>query len=699
MYSASSIKRVLLPLLLVVFVAGQATAFHPNHSTGPEPHSVNPALPDTSPSPQNETSEAPTNWETTFPMVQSGSIFGMDSTRNGTMYVVGKGVPTNESGATQAFAARLDSRGEIEWFRFFERPGYAWFRDVLLVPGEGLLVVGAHSSQMAYGGGDGWVARLSPSNGSIVWERNDTRGTETAWNTILPGPNSTVILGGLYGFAVGEGQFARVRIHDGSTVWHRRQVNTSVEDGTMSSDGRTAVFATGQEGIGLNATTGAHEWKFDQTDFGDRYLWLSEVIRTQDGYLFGGSFSQATENDTHAFLAETSIEGNVGTVTQPWSDTRVWSSFSIASIPGEPRRVLVSLDAYRGPWVTLFVDSRASAFVYPGFSVYDIEILGPRTHVLAGPGPSVLRTDASPPDAVLDATPTTGTESNTTFTFDASQSLDAAEYRWNLTNEPGFENTSTTPRLEYEFENPGQKVVHVSVVDRDGNVDNDSTAVMVRDVTPPRVSIAPSQTRFISTVGPTVLDVSNSTDNNEIVAYHWDIDDDGAFEARTESPKYRYWFRERGTHSVRVMVVDGWNNTATDTFTFETRPNDVPTGSISPNRTFGRYAHLSVSANDTVGGIKNVTWILPNGSTVSKRSLDYRFEETGNRTVEVVLTDRYGATRRIQVQVQVDSPPTHLRSGDVILLFVFLAFSLGAKLAGLVGIVVGLYILLKRYLW
>ena len=68
----------------------------------------------------------------------------------------------------------------------------------------------------------------------------------------------------------------------------------------------------------------------------------------------------------------------------------------------------------------------------------------------------------------------------------------------------------------------------------------------------------------------TTLDAGTSQVNGSSIArYEWDLDEDGSFEIRTESPSVTHLFAESGPREVTLRITDSRNRSATTTRTVE----------------------------------------------------------------------------------------------------------------------------------
>jgi hypothetical protein len=159
------------------------------------------------------------------------------------------------------------------------------------------------------------------------------------------------------------------------------------------------------------------------------------------------------------------------------------------------------------------------------------------------------------------------------------------------------------------------------------------------------------------TPGRAVLRIDHS-DDGQILLYEWDIDGDGSFEERTESPFVRTSFDSLGTKQVRVRVTDNNHVSVTKELAVTVVEPPEPTITVSPEAPFAgqtvRFEATDEGRNNTE--IESYAWDLPGeaGFDRSGSAFTTAFSEKGFREVTLRVTDTHGlettVTKTVQVQ-------------------------------------------------
>jgi subtilisin len=164
----------------------------------------------------------------------------------------------------------------------------------------------------------------------------------------------------------------------------------------------------------------------------------------------------------------------------------------------------------------------------------------------------------------------------------------------------------------------------------------------------PAISVSPS----IPVAGePFVLSAAESRSDAPIVEYGWDTTGDGETDRVGERIDLQ---KPPGTHPITLRVTDAENASAAvseDVFV-----NDRPRLSVLvPEARAGENATLEATVEDEFGGT-TVSWTLPDGTTATGRTVTHRFPP-GESTVEVTVTDGYGASTAETVTVTARATP------------------------------------------
>jgi PKD repeat protein len=231
------------------------------------------------------------------------------------------------------------------------------------------------------------------------------------------------------------------------------------------------------------------------------------------------------------------------------------------------------------------------------------------------------------------------------FNSSGSDDVDGniVEYRWDFGDESGY----------YYGENPvhtysetGTFLITLRVTDNEGLED---TAITLCSVSP-QLNIEP----VVNMNGPYEGNVEipvrfNSSGTRDpdgtIIGYRWDFDD-GSDPNYGENPSHTY--SEIGNYHVTLQVTDtdGANATATTMCTIFDPTNRAPTADANgPYTGFAGYpvSFRSTGSDDPDGKIIKHEWIFGDGSISEGTNPRHTYQETGNYTVTLRVTDNKGA--------------------------------------------------------
>ncbi len=152
---------------------------------------------------------------------------------------------------------------------------------------------------------------------------------------------------------------------------------------------------------------------------------------------------------------------------------------------------------------------------------------------------------------------------------------------------------------------------------------------------------------------PTDMDDVQFTYNGseDAIVWMWDFGDGTT--STNKDPVHRYG--DNGTYTVRLTVWDEQNNmnTTTHTITVANVPPVADAGDdvITNNRTVTFNASAS---SDPDGSIDSYNWSFGDGDTATGMTLNYTYDEAGNYTVELNVTDNDGAHNATTLELLID---------------------------------------------
>ncbi|MFW6376184.1 MAG: PKD domain-containing protein, partial [Thermoplasmatota archaeon] len=243
---------------------------------------------------------------------------------------------------------------------------------------------------------------------------------------------------------------------------------------------------------------------------------------------------------------------------------------------------------------------------------------------------------------------------DTSVTFNASSSNDnvgIVEYRWSI-GEEIFKGEVIT----HTFETPGIYVVSLNVSDEAGNYGTMTSEVEVKDVTDPKAGAGEG---FTVSIGEEFrLDGNGSTDNVGIESYEWILEEDVYSDST-----FRYSFDTVGVFEAKLKVVDSAGNSDTDivNITVEDMTSPEAGFEMSGENKVDKNISLDASISSDNVGIESYEWQFGDGTTGTGESVTHTFEETGNYTITLTVTDEAGNTdtyeKSIRVEKEEDNTP------------------------------------------
>jgi PKD repeat protein len=242
-------------------------------------------------------------------------------------------------------------------------------------------------------------------------------------------------------------------------------------------------------------------------------------------------------------------------------------------------------------------------------------------------------------DVSIDYTPN-DPRAGSTITFEVDASETASSYVWRF----GDGDSGSGPFASHSYDAPGTYTVELVAEDDDARA-TATTDVEVGSGDPgaPRVSIG--VTPQDPSVGQRVAFEARASDpDGSVELYQWRID--GA--SVGAGGIYRHTFDEGGTHDVAVTVTDNAGMTANASTSIDVADDNMgPTATIdydpvSPNA--GEPVTLTANARDSDGSVASYDWIVDGESAGRGESVTHTFDEGGDATVRLTVTDDDGAS-------------------------------------------------------
>ena len=228
---------------------------------------------------------------------------------------------------------------------------------------------------------------------------------------------------------------------------------------------------------------------------------------------------------------------------------------------------------------------------------YEWDLDGNGSFESSGPGPSWTYDDPGTVNCILKVTDNEGSTDETAFTvevsdtmpvadatsdatvidvcvtvnFDASASYDGlcgnddiVQYEWDFEGDGSWSVGSKT--ANYSYDHVGNYIPYIRVTDDEGNTDEFALPeITVNNVLPTAIATSDKTNAKVNEI--INFDGSTSHDNDcgdlDIVAYRWDLDDDGSWDAFTANVNHS--FGTAGEYTVTLEVEDDEGDTDQDT--------------------------------------------------------------------------------------------------------------------------------------
>lgn len=272
-----------------------------------------------------------------------------------------------------------------------------------------------------------------------------------------------------------------------------------------------------------------------------------------------------------------------------------------------------------------------------------------------------------PPEAVVDVNPAVSdVDENVVFELDESQYGDGQLESVEWTFPSGETATGTT--VEHAFSAGGNKSVSVTVTDVFNRTREDTVETRVNSL-PTAAIDGPNETKTLSTV---TFNGSASIDpDGEITGYQWFIDDS----PWTPGETFTGSFDDSGTYTVGLRVTDGdegVDETSTNVTVLNRPPNATAGVSDSVVEIGEQITFDGSDSVDRDGDIVEYEWDLTGDGAIDETgaTIEANFDDAGERTGTLRVTDDDGATNETDVTFRVNAPPeATLEADDPVLTF------------------------------
>ena len=224
-------------------------------------------------------------------------------------------------------------------------------------------------------------------------------------------------------------------------------------------------------------------------------------------------------------------------------------------------------------------------------------------------------------------------------------------------------------KTEHLFAEAGNYLITLAVEDNSGNKNFATVVIQVRKK-PDFINFQPiaiaRADNYFGIVPLTIhFDASQSIDpDGEIIGYEWDINSLTTLSG-TEVP---YTFQGEGNYLVTLTVTDNNGASSQSTLLIQAReaPEALPPHAELEASPYYGDAPLTVSFNasksfDFTGSITTYSWDFGDGNTATGITAQHTYEQVGNYTVVLTITNDAGLSSTDSIVIQVTDPsvPDH----------------------------------------
>lgn len=272
---------------------------------------------------------------------------------------------------------------------------------------------------------------------------------------------------------------------------------------------------------------------------------------------------------------------------------------------------------------------------------------------------------------------------NTTIQFNGNgtdKDDDMLYFSWDFDGDSVVDSQSISPT--YKFTKRGVYTVNLTVSDPFGGNGTDDQIIIVNK--PPVAVLVGASAGFVGE--PITFFAGNSSDEDgDELEYNWDFESDGEIDAVTEEAEHTY--EEAGEYTVILWVLDGRNGKDTEELDVVIRTRNTPPvseagddlhGNIEDDIQFDSSGSFDpdddMDGNGVIDGgeVDNLTYSWDMGDGKKKKTgtaPKYVYEEAGEYTVTLMVTDGEDASANDTLTVYINTPPeahiTLLNTGEI----------------------------------
>ena len=251
----------------------------------------------------------------------------------------------------------------------------------------------------------------------------------------------------------------------------------------------------------------------------------------------------------------------------------------------------------------------------------------------------------SPPVAVF-----TVATAGLRVTVDASDSIDptgdALEYAWDFTGDGVTDARGVT--ATHGYGRPGSHTISLLVADVLGASDTSTQTVSLNS------AVSASFTSSANGLSVSVDASASSSNDSGPLSYSWDFTGDGAGDATGVTATHTY--QTQGTKTIALTVTDALGASATTSASVVV--NDDPVASFTTS-VAGPVVSVDASASSD-SGVLTYAWDFTGDGVTDATGVtaSHTYTSSGNKTIELTVTDALGRTDSTTRTVSISGTPT-----------------------------------------
>jgi PKD repeat protein len=228
--------------------------------------------------------------------------------------------------------------------------------------------------------------------------------------------------------------------------------------------------------------------------------------------------------------------------------------------------------------------------------------------------------------------------------------------------------------VTFTFNDAGEYIIKLTVLDEAGNSAKDEVEVSVRDTTRPRAIVGPDLVTDQSI--EVTFDGQGSTDNIEVTSWAWTFIDEGT-QIRLNGKIQKYTFKDAGSYTVELKVEDATGNKDSATMVVRVRDSTSPIALAPDDLTIKKGERTRFDGTASTDNVAVVRWewsFKDGGKSIKLEGplASHTFKETGGHQVTLTVWDAEGNRATASFVITVEPGRTMLIITVIVLCVIIL---------------------------